>query len=192
MKFDYKFERKDFLVFLKASNRKYNYICLVLFTIVYFVACLDLMSTNALQVLTSYLVSILILFTILNIVTILFAKVMAKRNDKVLDFSYGDYIIELTNDKVSLSIKDKIYGFKYEDISRVSKNGKWLVVYPKDNSMMFIFMKKGFKKHSDYEKCINMILKRFHKEVVKELEVKKTKSKEEVVKSRKKSNKKKL
>ena len=57
--------------------------------------------------------------------------------------------------------------------------------------MMFIFMKKGFKKHSDYEKCINMILKRFHKEVVKELEVKKTKSKEEVVKSRKKSNKKK-
>lgn len=191
MKFDYKFERKDFLVFLKASNRKYNYICLVLFTIVYFVACLDLMSTNALQVLTSYLVSILILFTILNIVTILFAKVMAKRNDKVLDFSYGDYIIELTNDKVSLSIKDKIYGFKYEDISRVSKNGKWLVVYPKDNSMMFIFMKKGFKKHSDYEKCINMILKRFHKEVVKELEVKKTKSKEEVVKSRKKSNKKK-
>ena len=60
MKFDYKFERKDFLVFLKASNRKYNYICLVLFTIVYFVACLDLMSTNALQVLTSYLVSILI------------------------------------------------------------------------------------------------------------------------------------
>lgn len=191
MKFDYKFERKDFLVFLKASNRKYNYICLVLFTIVYFVACLDLMSTNALQVLTSYLVSILILFTILNIVTILFAKVMAKRNDKVLDFSYGDYIIELTNDKVSLSIKDKIYEFKYEDISRVSKNGKWLVVYPKDNSMMFIFMKKGFKKHSDYEKCINMILKRFHKEVVKELEVKKTKSKEEVVKSRKKSNKKK-
>ena len=189
MKFDYKFERKDFLVFLKASNRKYNYICLVLFTIVYFVACLDLMSTNALQVLTSYLVSILILFTILNIVTILFAKVMAKRNDKVLDFSYGDYIIELTNDKVSLSIKDKIYEFKYEDISRVSKNGKWLVVYPKDNSMMFIFMKKGFKKHSDYEKCINMILKRFHKEVVKELEVKKTKSKEEVVKSRKKSNK---
>lgn len=191
MKFDYKFERKDFLIFLKASNRKYNYICLVLFTIVYFIACLDLMSTNALQVLTSYLVSILILFTILNIVTILFAKVMAKRNDKVLDFSYGDYIIELTNDKVSLSIKDKIYEFKYEDISRVSKNGKWLVVYPKDNSMMFIFMKKGFKKHSDYEKCINMILKRFHKEVVKELEIKKPKSKEEVVKSRKKSNKKK-
>ena len=52
-------------------------------------------------------------------------------------------------------------------------------------------MKKGFKKHSDYEKCINMILKRFHKEVVKELEVKKTKSKEEVVKSCTKSNKKK-
>ncbi len=188
MKFDMLWTRKDYEKFLKASNRKYNYFCLILFTVVYFIACLDLMSTNAFQVLTSYVVSVLILFTVLNIFIILFVKAILKHNDK--EFSYGMYHVELTNDKIIEDIDDKHYELRYDDISRVSKSNKWLVVYPKENNMMFIFLKKSFKKVSDYEKCVNIILKRFHKEVVKELD-KKPKTKEEVVKSRKKTNKKK-
>ena len=86
MKFDMLWTRKDYEKFLKASNRKYNYFCLILFTVVYFIACLDLMSTNAFQVLTSYVVSVLILFTVLNIFIILFVKAILKHNDK--EFSY--------------------------------------------------------------------------------------------------------
>lgn len=190
MNFDYKFERKDFEKFLRASNRKYNYICLLLFTIFYFAACLDLLSTNHSQILTSFGISILILFSILSILTIVFAKIMVKRNDKLIGVSYGIYHIELTNDKIIEQINEKCYEMKYDDISRISKSKKGIVIYSKDN-MMFIFNKKGFLKAHNYEKCVNAILKRYHKEVVKELAPKKKKSSEEVIKTRKRSVKKK-
>ena len=61
MKFDYTFLKKDFIFFLKESNKKYNYICLIIFTLFYFGACLDLVSTNATAVFLSYIISILIL-----------------------------------------------------------------------------------------------------------------------------------
>lgn len=180
MKFDYQFERKDFIAYLKDSNKKYNYICLVIFTLFYFGACLDLVSSNAMAVIISYLISILILFSILKLVTVIFVKIMVKRNDKVMEFAYGTYKVEITNEGIKETINGKELFLDYKDIYRVSKNDKWLILFPKTGNVMYLFIKSLFTKASVYEKCINMILSNYQK--IKNGEIVKTSNKKETVK----------
>ena len=198
MKFDYTFLKKDFIFFLKESNKKYNYICLIIFTLFYFGACLDLVSTNATAVFLSYIISILILFSILKLITALFVKIMVKRNDKVLEFAYGTYKIEINSEELKETLNDKVFSLKYQDIYRVSKTDKWLILYPKNGKVMYLFLKKLFSKEENYHKCVNMILNNYQKAKTKEeKDVKSTsistnKSKEKNLKeTRKKSSKKK-
>lgn len=198
MKFDYTFLKKDFIFFLKESNKKYNYICLIIFTLFYFGACLDLVSTNATAVFLSYIISILILFSILKLITALFVKIMVKRNDKVLEFAYGTYKIEINSDELKETLNDKIFSLKYQDIYRVSKTDKWLILYPKDGKIMYLFLKKLFPKEENYHKCVNMILNHYQKaktneeKDVKSTSISTNKKKEKNLKeTRKKSSKKK-
>jgi len=194
MKFEYQFERKDFINYLKESNKKYNYICLIIFTLFYFGACLDLMSSNAVAVIISYLISILILFSLLKLITVIFVKVMVKRNDKVMEFAYGTYKVEITNKGIKEVINDKELFLAYEDIYRVSKNDKWLILFPKTGNIMYLFIKKLFTKPAVYEKSINMILTNYQKvkngEEIK-TPVKKESAKKDIKETRKKTSKKK-
>jgi hypothetical protein len=190
MKFNYKFEEKDFAYYLKTVNRKYNYICLLLFTIFYFGACLDLITTNTSQVLISYVVSICILFSLLKVVTLLFAKIMILKNNKTLDFAYGTYKVEINDEMVREVLDDKTFELKYEDIYRISKNDKWLILYPKNSKIMFIFIKKAFEKEDVYQKCVHMILEHYnHVQTGTPLKVKKEKPKKNLKKVRNKKAK---
>lgn len=194
MKFDYRFERNDFISYLKDSNKKYNYICLIIFTLFYFGACLDLVSSNAIAVIISYLISILILFSILKVFTIIFVKIMVKRNDKLMEFLYGTYKIEITNEGIKENINDKDLYLSYNDIYRVSKTDKWLILYPKTGNVMYLFIKKLFTKEVVYEKAINMILNNYQKVKNGEFITKKTnneKNRKSLNETRKKTSKKK-
>ncbi len=180
MKFDYRFERKDFENYLKDSNKKYNYICLVVFTIFYFGACLDLFSTNAFALIVSYIISVIILFSILKLVATIFIKFVVKRNDKVMDFAYGVYKIELADTKIIEKIGDKTFEIAYQDIYHITKNDKYLILYPKEDKMMYLFIKKLFSKEETYEKCVAMILDKY--ESIKEgKEIQEKPVKEEVI-----------
>lgn len=185
MKFDYQFEQKDFVAYLKEANNKYNYICLGLFTIFYFGACLDLLSTNAFSVILSYIVSVLILFTILKLITTIFVKIMVRQNNKAMGLAYGTYKIEITETGIKEDIRDQHFEVKYEDIYRISKNDKWLILYPRNEKIMYLFIKKLFPKEATYQKCVNMILKHYGK--VKSQEAKPVKN--DVTPSRNKKKK---
>lgn len=163
MKFDYQFEQKDFSNYLKETNNKYNYICLALFTIVYFGACLDLLSTNAISVLIYYVICLIILFSILKILTLFFVKGIIARNNKVMGLAYGKYKVEITDQMIIEDIHDQHFELKYEDIYRISKNDKWMVLYPKNEKIMFLFLRKSFTKEATYEKCVNMILRNYNR-----------------------------
>lgn len=163
MKFNYRFERKDLIDYLKESNRKYNYICLVIFTLFYFGACLDLLSSNATAVLISYVVSILILFSLLKLVTIIFTKLLVKRNDKTKEFVYGTYHVELTENALKEEINGVEYTLNYEDIYRISKHDKWFILYPKNSRTMYLFIRKLFDKSLTYDKALNTILRHYEK-----------------------------
>lgn len=182
MKFDYQFERKDFEQYLKDSNKKYHYICLIIFTIFYFVTCLDLIAKNAVALFASYAISVLILFSILKLVSTIFVKFLVKRNDKLMEFAYGTYKVELTDKVIKEKIDDKSFELKYEDIGHVTKNNKYLIIYPKNEKIMYLFIKKLFTKEDTYNKCVEMIMSKYgsEKEEVQETVIVPTLAEEEL------------
>ncbi len=170
MKFDYQFERKDFEQYLKDSNKKYHWICLIIFTVFYFCTCFDLIAKNAVALLISYIISVLVLFSILKLVSTIFVKFLVKRNDKIMELAYGTYKIELTDTAIKEKIDDKLYELKYEDIGYVTKNKNYLIIYPKNEKIMYLFIKKLFTKEETYNKCVEMIMSKYEsdKEEVQE------------------------
>jgi membrane protein implicated in regulation of membrane protease activity len=161
MKFNYQFERKDFEEYLKDSNKKYNYACLLIFTVFYFIACFDLLTTNTLALLLSYVISVLILFSILKLVATIFIRVVVKRNDKIMEFAYGTYKVELTDTSIKEEIDGKHFEVAYKDIYHITKTSKYIVIYPKKEKIMYLFIKKLFSKEETYTKCVEMILKQY-------------------------------
>ncbi len=157
MKFDYPFEREDYVRFLKMMNKKSNFACMFLFTIVYFIAIFDLLKDNILLVCVFYIVSISILYCVLKMISILFASIMAKRNDKLLEYAYGTYHISIDKKAIKEEIGDKKFEIKFGDVSHVSTSRNYFIVYPKNSGIMYIFMKSSFKTEEKYQECKNMI-----------------------------------
>ena len=119
---------------------------------------------------------------------------MVKRNDKLMEFLYGTYKIEITNEGIKENINDKDLYLSYNDIYRVSKTDKWLILYPKTGNVMYLFIKKLFTKEVVYEKAINMILNNYQKVKNGEFITKKTnneKNRKSLNETRKKTSKKK-
>ena len=179
MKFDYPFEREDYVKFLRMMNRKSNFICIFLFTIIYFIAIFDLLKNNFLLVCIFYLVSIVILYCVLTMISLLFSNFMAKRNDKVLEYPYGTYHISIDKKAIKEEIGDKKFEIKFQDVARVSTSKNYFIVYPKNSGIMYIFMKSGFKTIEKYLECKDMVFSY----------VEKAKSKEEVVDEQSRENK---
>lgn len=163
MKFDYPFAREEYLKFLKLENRKSNVICMLLFTIVYFIAIFDLLKDNLLSVFVFYLVSIAILYSVLKVISALFAHLLVKRNDKVLEYSYGTYHISIDKTSIQEEIKDKKFEIKFANIARIKVHKNYFVVEPKENGIIYIFMKNNFKTEEKYNECKEMILENYKK-----------------------------
>lgn len=189
MKFDYPFEREDYVKFLKMMNRKSNLICIFLFTIIYFIAVFDLLKNNFLLVCIFYLVSVVVLYCVLTMISLLFANFMAKRNDKILEYAYGTYHISIDEKAIKEEIDGKKFEIQFQDIARVSASKNYFIVYPKSSGIMYIFMKSGFKTIEKYKECKEMIFsyieKAQNKEEGEEIDPKESAKKEEKESSKK-------
>ncbi len=169
MKFDYPFVREDYVKFLRMMNRKSNLICLFLFTIIYFIAIFDLVKNNFLLVCIFYLVSAVVLYCVLTMISLLFANFMAKRNDKVLEYAYGIYHISIDEEAIKEEIDDKRFEIKFQDVARVSTSKNYFIVYPKNSGIMYIFMKSSFKTIEKYNECKEMVFSYVEKAKKKEV-----------------------
>lgn len=158
MKFDYSFTREDYITFLRMLNRKSNLICVFLFTIIYFIAIFDLIKNNFLLVCIFYFVSVAILYSVLTIISLLFAHFMAKRNDKILEYAYGTYHISIDKNGIKEEIENKKFEIKFQEVARISTSKNYFIVHPKNSGIMYIFMKSGFKTVTNYLECKDKIL----------------------------------
>lgn len=161
MKLDYSFEREDYVRFLKMTNNKSNFICLGFFTFVYLIAVLDVMKENMLLVFLFYFISIAILYCILKIISTVFANLIVKRNDKVLEYTYGIYHISIDKKAIKEQNKDKKIEVFFSSIERIKVSKHYFVVVPKKSEIFYIFMKSGFKTEEKYRECKEMILNHF-------------------------------
>lgn len=187
MKFEYKFDKNDYAYFLRESNNKYNYMCLALFTFVYFVTSLDLLESNIAAVFVSYFVSILILFTVLQIVKAIFVKIAVSKNDKSLNYAYGNYKVEITKTKIIEDIDSKHVEIPFKNIYRINKNDKYLILFLEDSDFVYLFLKKSFNKKINYEKCCELILSNYAKS--KNINIDNIEEKKEVKRNIKKKKK---
>lgn len=161
MKLDYTFEREDYIKFLKMSNNKSNFACLLFFTFVYFIAVLDVMKENLLLVFLFYFISIALLYSILKIISTVFANLVVKRNDKVLEYAYGTYHISIDKQVIREEIKEKKIEVKFSSIAHIKVSKNYFVVVHKEGGIFYIFMKSGFKTEEKYRECKELILRNF-------------------------------
>lgn len=163
MKFKYNFEREDFNKFLKAYHNRYNLICIGIFTIFFFIFCADLLKTDAGAVLISFVVSALLLYSIMHIVDAIFIKVLINKNDKNYKNTYGEYDIEITDSKIVEKVNDNVFEVTYDNIYKITKSDKWLIIYPRDGKMMYFFIRKLITEKGLYDKIVNKVMTNYNK-----------------------------
>lgn len=153
MKVNFEYSKKDYKKFLIKSRLINNIILFVIGTGVYLYLSYNKISLIYLPL---FIVGLILVIYILNIIyTILYIKA----NDMLNNPTYGKYVLELTQNKFSITVNKRKIDYKYKDIKKIKINNNELVLKMNKRRESLSFEKTKFKEE-EFNKVVGLFKKR--------------------------------
>lgn len=163
MEFQYTMSRRDYQRHLEEGYRRTSMLYVGIFSLFYIIISLSIIKDNFWLVFVSYVIYVLILMMVLYIVNRLFTYIILKLNDKITQNGYGDVQCKIDENGITENINDKKYFIHWNDIKKIKKTKKDIIIFSKKNNINLLFKKKSFKDANHYNELVNIIIENYAK-----------------------------
>ena len=153
MKISFEYSKKEYKKFLIKSRLINNIVLFILGVGVYLYLSYN---KTSLIYLPLVMIGLVLLIFILNL---LFATLYIKANDMLNNPTYGKYILELTQNKFSITVNKRKVDYKYKSIKKIKVTKKELNLKMNKRKESLSFEKIKFKE-DDFEKIVELFQKR--------------------------------
>ena len=147
MKFKYNLKKEDYNKFLILTQSNLDVFYLILYTLIYFFITYYPLKYNFLQIITCYIVSIVLLYITISLTKKVFRKIIIRKNEKNNTNIYGEYIFEVTDEGIKQTVNDNTSMFKYGDIKKIKYKKYYIIIYFKDKRIIY-FIRKLINKNT--------------------------------------------
>ena len=162
MKFKYNLKKEDYNKFLILTQSNTDIFYLSLYTLIYFFLTYYPLKYNFIEIICCYIISIILLYLIISLVKKIYRIVIIKKNEKNNANIYGNYIFEITDEYIRQTVNDDKVTFKYSDIKKIRYKKYYIVIYFKDNKIIY-FVKNfiGKNNYIDLVKTLKDNIKKY-------------------------------
>lgn len=153
MKLSFEYSKKDYKKFLIRSRLINNIILFIIGTALYIYLGYNKIPMYTLPI---FMIGLVIVIFILNLI---FAALYIKANDMLNNPTYGKYVLELTQNKFSVTVNGRKIDYKYKDIKKIKVNKKELNLKMNKRRETLTFEKIKFKE-DEFKKVVELFKKR--------------------------------
>ena len=153
MKLSFEYSKKDYKKFLIRSRLINNIILFIIGTALYIYLGYNKIPMYTLPI---FMIGLVIVIFILNLI---FAALYIKANDMLNNPTYGKYVLELTQNKFSVTVNGRKIDYKYKDIKKIKVNKKELNLKMNKRRETLTFEKIKFKE-DEFNKVVELFKKR--------------------------------
>ena len=150
---NFEYNKKEYKKFLIRSRLINNIVLFILGIVFYLYLGHNKISLIYLPL---FIVGLILVIYILNII---YAILYIKANDMLNNPTYGKYVLELTQNKFSITVNKRKIDYKYKDIKKIKVNNKELVLKMNKRRESLSFEKIKFKEE-DFNKVVELFKKR--------------------------------
>lgn len=153
MKVNFEYSKKEYKKFLIKSRLINNMVLFILGIVFYLYLSYNRISLIYLPL---FIVGLILVIYILNII---YAILYIKANDMLNNPTYGKYVLELTQNKFSITVNKRKIDYKYKDIKKIKINNNELVLKMNKRRESLSFEKTKFKEE-EFNKVVGLFKKR--------------------------------
>lgn len=153
MKVNFEYSKKEYKKFLITSRLINNMVLFILGIVFYLYLSYNRISLIYLPL---FIVGLILVIYILNII---YAILYIKANDMLNNPTYGKYVLELTQNKFSITVNKRKIDYKYKDIKKIKINNNELVLKMNKRRESLSFEKTKFKEE-EFNKVVGLFKKR--------------------------------
>ena len=152
MKVNFEYSKKEYKKFLIKSRLINNIVLFILGVGLYLYLGYNKVSLIYLPL---FAIGLILLIFILNLI---YAFLYIKVNDMLNNPTYGKYVLELTQNKFSITVNKRKMDYKYRDIKKIKVSNKELVLKMNKRRETLSFEKIKLK--DDFDKVVELFQKR--------------------------------
>ena len=149
---EYELTKNEFKKYLKTKRFITNISFIIICSILYFYITFYLIFTNPFETFIYYLLYLILLIILILLFNELYCLINIKRNKNII----GKYKVNIKEDKVIIKINNKNYEYFNNNIKKIKRNKRYIIIKYQSNISLF-FIKKLLNE-KDYQ-IINNIKK---------------------------------
>ena len=148
----YEFDKKYFKKYLKYKRSSINIILLIIGSLLYFYITFYLFFDNPFLVFIYYLLYLFALLVFILLFNELYSLLLIKKNNNL----FGNYVVNIYKDKISIKINNNYYEYLNSDIHKIKINKRYILIkYNNHINLLFI---RDLIGNINYDKLKNEII----------------------------------
>ena len=162
---EYNWGREDLKKELYNKRKRFNIICFIVIMVIYILYIWQAIKMNTFDnkwLLVLGLLFISLVLAILHYSAKLYVFINLRRNDKKTKKAYGKYIVNATEDTISVSVNDQNITYKYSDINKFRMKKDMFFISTSSDKLGLTF-KKSMLGEEDYNQLLNIVKKNINK-----------------------------